>query len=215
MRVRRPCAFATHEEPSTPCARMLQGSCESALMDMQSLQLEIAAADALDGAARAEIIALCEAAYGEGFARLFEELPGSVHVLARDERGSLVSHAEWVTRWLQPAGLPLLRTAYVEAVATAPARQRQGLGTAVLRHLTRIVAMDSTWQLSALSPSDPAFYERSGWELWRGPLAIRREGLLERTPPDEQVMIYRLPGTPARLDTTSQLTAEWRRGELW
>jgi aminoglycoside 2'-N-acetyltransferase I len=167
---------------------------------MKSLRLEVAAVDALDGAARAEIIALCESAYGEDFTRLFEELPGSMHVLARDERG---------TR------MPMLRTAYVEAVATAPAHQRQGFGTAILRHLMRIVGMDSTWQLSALSPSDPAFYERLDWTLWRGPLAIRRGRLLEPTPPDEQVMIYRLPGTPTALDTTSLLTAEWRRGELW
>ncbi len=54
--------------------------------------------------------------YGEDFTRLFEELTGSTHVLARDEGGVLVSHAEWVTRWLQPAEHSALRTAYVEAV---------------------------------------------------------------------------------------------------
>jgi aminoglycoside 2'-N-acetyltransferase I len=179
------------------------------------MHLEVVAADALGRAARAEIIALCEAAYGEDFARLFEELTGSVHVLLRDERGVLVSHAEWVTRWLQPAAHPILRTAYVEAVATAPERQGRGLATAVLRHVSDVLGTDSSWELAALSPSDPAFYAHLGWELWPGPLGIRRGDCIEPTPSDEQVMILRLVRTPATLVTTSLLTAEWRVGELW
>ena len=108
-----------------------------------------------------------------------------------------------------------MRTAYVEAVATAPGHQRKGLATAVLQRLGEVVAADPSWELAALSPSDAAFYERLGWELWRGPLAIRRDGRLEPSPDDEQVMIQRLPRTPATLDTTTLLTAEWREGELW
>ena len=108
-----------------------------------------------------------------------------------------------------------MRTAYVEAVATAPGHQRRGIATTVLQRLVDVVAADPTWQLAALSPSDAAFYERLGWELWRGPLAIRRDGHLEPSPDDEQVMIRRLPRTPATLDLTALLTAEWREGELW
>lgn len=184
-------------------------------MSAGSAYLEVVAAQALGHKARAEIIALCESAYGEDFTRLFDELSGSVHVLARDERGVLVSHAEWVTRWLQPAEHPVLRTAYVEAVATAPEQQRRGLATAVLRHLGDVLTTDSTWELGALSPSAPPFYARLGWELWHGPLGIRRGDTVEPTPSDEQVMILRLPRTPATLVTTSLLTAEWRAGELW
>ena len=179
------------------------------------IQLNVAGASALSGDARHEIIALCESAYDEDFSHLFEQFPDSVHVLARDERGSLVSHAEFVPRWLQIEGRDVMRTAYVEAVATAPAHQRQGLATAVLQRLVDVVAADSTWELAALSPSDPPFYERRGWELWRGPLAIRRDGHLEPSPDDEQVMIRRLSRTPATIDTTVLLTAEWREGELW
>ena len=178
------------------------------------VQLDVAGAGALGRDARHEIIALSEAAYQEGFSHLFEQLPGSVHILARGEDGTLVSHAEFVPRWLQAAGHGM-RTAYVEAVATAPGHQRRGLATAVLQRLGEVVAADPAWQLAALSPSDAPFYERRGWELWRGPLAIRRDGHLEPTPDDEQVMIQRLPRTPATLDTTVLLTAEWREGELW
>ena len=73
----------------------------------------------------------------------------------------------------------------------------------------------ATLDLAALSPSDAAFYERRGWERWRGPLAIRRDGHIAPSPEDEQVMIRRLPRTPATIDTTALLTAEWRQGELW
>jgi GNAT superfamily N-acetyltransferase len=169
----------------------------------------------LDASGRSEIIRLCEAAYGESFAHLFSHLPDSVHILARDDGGQLVSHTEWVSRWLQPEGHSVLRTAYVEAVATLPERQHQGLATAVLRRFDKVVRSDTTWQLAALSPSDSAFYARLGWELWEGPLAIRHEDHLEPTPPGEEVMILRLPLTPSSLVTTSLLTAEWRVGELW
>jgi len=182
---------------------------------MEAVDLDVVTSSALDEDARLEIIRLCESAYGEDFSGWFEELPGSVHVRARDEQGALVSHAAWVTRWLQPAGHPILRTAYVEAVATAPAHQRQGHATAVLRRLAGVIRTDPSWHLAALSPSDPVFYARLDWELWRGPLAIRRGEDIEPTPDDEQVMILRLPPTPPSLVTTSLLTADWRVGELW
>jgi len=177
--------------------------------------LELVRAEELDRVARFDVIELCELAYQEDFSNLFTLLPGSMHVLARDERGELVSHAAWVTRWLQPADHPLLRTAYIEAVATNPNHQRRGLATAVLRCAGNAIAADPTWQLAGLSPSDPAFYARLGWELWSGPLAIRRGESLDPTPVEEQVMILRLPRTPATLVTTGLLTAEWRDGELW
>ncbi len=57
------------------------------------------------------------------------------------------------------------------------------------------------------------YYERLGWELWCGPLAIRTERGLVATP-GEEVMILRLSKTPA-LDLDHRLTAEWRQGEVW
>ena len=58
------------------------------------------------------------------------------------------------------------------------------------------------------------FYERLGWELWHGPLFVRTEHSVERSPDDEEVMIYRLPSTP-ELDLSAPLSAEWREGEIW
>jgi aminoglycoside 2'-N-acetyltransferase I len=179
-----------------------------------SLALDITTADLIDPPGRAEIVALCVAAYREDFSRLFEDFAGSVHVLARDESGTLVSHAMWVPRWLQPDGHAPLKTAYVEAVATMPDQQQRGYGTAVMNRLIEAVEADPIWELAALSPAVPEFYARRGWEPWLGPLGIRRDAGLEPTS-GELVMIWRLPQTPATLVTTGLLTAEWRTGELW
>ena len=179
------------------------------------IQLDLVHAHVLDRRTQTEIIALCEDTYREDFSRLFEDFTGSVHILARDESGTLVSHAMWVTRWLQPEGHAPLRTAYVEAVATMPDQQGRGYGTAVMTRLVQSVQADPTWELAALSPAVPGFYAHRGWEPWLGPLAIRKDGGLEPTPSDELVMIRRLPRTPATMATTSLLTAEWRVGELW
>jgi aminoglycoside 2'-N-acetyltransferase I len=173
------------------------------------ITLEVTRAEDLTNADKAEIVNLCFAAYEENFDHLFEMLPGSTHVLARLD-GKLVSHAAWVTRWLQPEEQALLRTAYVEAVATAPEYQGRGFATAVMKELG---AQIGSYDLGALSPSDAAFYERLGWESWRGPLAIRTENGLLPTP-DEEVMILRLKDLP-NLDSSGRLTAEWRSGELW
>jgi aminoglycoside 2'-N-acetyltransferase I len=178
-------------------------------MMKDQLTLSLCRAEDLTAAQRAEIIELCAVAYEENFDTLFELLPDSTHVLAYLD-GHLVSHAEWVTRWLAPEGYAPLRTAYVEAVATLPGFQGRGFATTVLQALSRHI---QDFDMGALSPSEAAFYERLGWELWRGPLAIRTEAGLTDTP-DEEVMILRLANTPT-LNLDGRLTAEWRDGELW
>lgn len=176
------------------------------------LTFDVTPADELRADEKQELIAFCAKAYDENFDRLFEGLPGSVHVRAR-LAGTLVSHAAWATRWLQPEELPLLRTAYVEAVATAAPYRNQGFGAAVMQ---RLAASLNEFDLGALSPATQAItlYQRLGWELWQGPLSIRTaDGLF--TTPQENVMILRLARTPASLDLRRALNAEWRPGELW
>jgi aminoglycoside 2'-N-acetyltransferase I len=180
-----------------------------ATMTADPLDLEVVPTDALSASDLDEVRALCSDAYREDFTRTFDQLGPGWHVMGRRE-GILVSHAMWVTRLLQPTSLEPLRTAYVEAVATEPAYQRRGYATAVLRRLAEEV---QDFDLAALSPSEEGFYGRLGWELWRGPLLIRRGRVLEATP-DDQVMVLRLPRTPG-LDLDEPLSAEWRRGELW
>jgi aminoglycoside 2'-N-acetyltransferase I len=95
-------------------------------------------------------------------------------------------------------------------VATEPHLQRRRLATAVMRRLAGAIA---SYDLGALCPAEPELYARLGWEFWRGPLFIRLEQGLVSTP-EERVMVLRLPNTPP-LDLDTDLSAEWRDGELW
>ena len=172
------------------------------------LHIEILPSVSLTPTQRAEIIELCSRAYEEDFSSLFDYFAAPTHVVARlDHR--LVSHALWIERTLDYNDTRL-RSAYVELVATDPAYQRRGYGSAVLQALAQAI---TDYDLGALSPSEPDFYARLGWELWQGSLFVERDGQ-QYTTPDETVMILRLPNTPP-LDLRGTLTAPWREGEVW
>lgn len=173
------------------------------------LTIEVDYAGSIPEARWREIVDLCEAAFNENLDGYLRNLSAVTHVLAYRE-GALVSHTCWVVRWLEPGDLNPLRTAYVEAVATAPEHQRKGYATEVIRRLAIEV---KDFGLTGLSTGLPSFYERLGWDQWRGPLAIRAEGGLQPTSLDS-AMVLRLPTTP-ELDVDWPMTAEWREGELW
>ena len=182
-----------------------------------NLRIEVVSTRALTAAMREEIIAMCDRAFAplEGvhnFATLFHFVTDSKHVLAYDG-DALVGHACWEVRRIEPEGLPPLRTAYVDAVATEPARQGCGVGSAVLR---RFAEEATDCQLHALATdSAPGFYEQLGWERWRGPLAARTPEGLEPTPESgDVVLIRRTPTTPA-LDLTARLIAHDRPHHPW
>ena len=159
---------------------------------------------------RSAIVRLCTEAHQVDFGALFSFLPpDGLHVLAYAE-GQLVGHAVVTTRWLQPDNLPLLKTAYVDAVATAPAYQRQGIGGAVMRHLASVI---QDYELACLETERVSFYAQLGWEEWRGPLAGRKETELIPTPDQKGIMILRLIHTPP-LDQLGSLTVQYD-GRIW
>ncbi len=166
----------------------------------------------LDARTRNAIVELCVAAHQEeDFRNLFSYAsPGGWHFLGF-EGDQVVSHASVSTRWLQPEGLPLLKTAYVDAVATWPASQDRGYGSAVMRDLANRI--DGEYVIGCLETERVGFYERLGWELWRGPLAGRSEQGLIPTPEQQGIMVLRLSQTPV-LDLDSLLTIEYQ-GRIW
>ena len=177
-------------------------------------RVEVLPTAALDAATREAIIGVCNRAWGNDpehdFAPLFDLVTDSLHVLAY-ENDVLVSHACFASRWLEVEGLPLLRTAYVDAVATEPALQGRGLGAAVMR---RFAVEGAGYDLNALaSERAVGFYERLGWERWKGPTAVRKPEGLEPTPEDT-VLTLRTPSTPA-LDLTARLIADERAEHPW
>lgn len=166
----------------------------------------------LTAAHRSSIIDVCIAAHNnEDFQNLFSYIPsGGRHVLAY--RGSeLVSHAVATTRWAQPEGQPPLKTAYVDAVSTRPTFQGQGYGSAAMLQLAATV---TDYEIGCLQTERMGFYERLGWELWRGPLGGRSDDGYVPTPEQRGVMILRLPLTPL-LDLDAGLTIERQPGRIW
>ncbi len=177
-----------------------------------STRLTFARTEALSVETRAAIIRVCIAAHEEeDFQHLFSYIPaGGRHFLAY-RAGKLVSHAVVTTRWLQPEGQPILKTAYVDAVATLPACQGHGYGSAVMQLLAQSIA---DYEIAGLETDQPTFYTRLGWELWRGALAGRREHGLIPTPGQKGVMILRLNRTPV-LNLDGALTIECQGGRIW
>jgi GNAT superfamily N-acetyltransferase len=177
----------------------------------ESTSVTSARTEELNADTRAAIIHVCRVAHQEDdFANLFSYIrSGGIHALAY--RGQeLVGHAVVTTRWLQPEGQPRLRTAYVDAVATLPAYQGQGIGSMVMRHLASLLA---DFEIACLQTERVSFYTHVGWEAWRGPLAGRRGAELLPTPDQKGIMILRLARTPA-LDLDRMLVIEYA-GRIW
>src|SRR5215207_6052594 len=83
--------------------------------------------EALTAEQRSAVVEVCVSAHNnDNFKNLFAYIPsGGRHFLAYREH-ELVSHAVVTTRWLQPEGHSVLKTAYVDAVATQPVYQGRG-----------------------------------------------------------------------------------------
>ena len=165
----------------------------------------------LDADTRGSIIQVCIAAHQEqDFNHLFSYIPsGGLHFLAYWEQ-TLVSHAVVTTRWLQPAGQLVLRTAYVDAVATLPAYQSQGIGSALMRQLASGI---SDYEIACLETERTSFYARLGWQAWRGTVAGRKGFELIPTPDQMGIMVLTTPKTPP-LDLDGSLTIEYD-GRFW
>ena len=174
------------------------------------LKLEVVRFDQVSPDFLADIHTFCNQAFEEDLEPFLSTLQDATHVLGY-LGNTLVSHALWVTRWLQAGPNPVMRTAYIEAVATEKEYRNRGFASVVMK---RVAEEIQDFELGALSPFSVGYYEQLGWERWQGPLFIRKDDGLIRTPEDEDVMILRLPRTPD-LDLTAPLSAEWREGELW
>jgi aminoglycoside 2'-N-acetyltransferase I len=179
----------------------------------EPITVTVRSTEDLSAADRSSVIDVCIAAHdNEDFKNLFiRYIPsGGRHFLAY--RGSeLVSHAVVTTRWAQPEGCAVLKTAYVDAVATLPKYQLLGYGRATMRALGSGV---DDYEIAGLETERQGFYERLGWEEWRGPLAGRSEQGLVPTPEQRGVMVLRLPRTPP-LDLDAGMTIECQPERIW
>jgi aminoglycoside 2'-N-acetyltransferase I len=136
---------------------------------------------------------------------------GGVHVIAEAD-GRKVAHASVVERELHTAGHHL-PTGYVEAVATRPSHQRQGLGSLVIGAAGELI--DRTYRLGALATGVVGFYEKLGWVAWRGPTSVRTDAGLVRTADEDGNVFVRLTPTSPELDLAAPISCEWRPGDVW
>ena len=136
---------------------------------------------------------------------------GGMHFVL-DVEGRIVSHASVVARDLHVDAVPLA-TGYVEAVATAPDSQRRGYGTAVMREVNDHVV--ANFELGALGTGSQPFYERLGWQVWRGPSSVRTTEGEQPTPgEDGYIMVLLTPSSP-EIDLEAPISCDWRPGDVW
>ena len=74
--------------------------------------------------------------------------------------------------------------------------------------------IDREYVIACLETDREPFYERLGWQIWRGPLAGRNGNELIPTPEQHGIMVLRLSNTP-QLDIDSMLTIECQPGRIW
>jgi aminoglycoside 2'-N-acetyltransferase I len=80
--------------------------------------------------------------------------------------------------------------------------------------MRRLASAVADYDIACLETERVGFYERLGWEEWRGPLAGRSDDRLIPTPDQKGVMILRLPRTP-ELDPDALLTIEASAARIW
>ncbi|KUI37390.1 aminoglycoside 2'-N-acetyltransferase [Mycobacterium sp. IS-1496] len=171
----------------------------------------------LDNETREGARRMVVAAFGGDFADDdWEHALGGMHALIWDH-GVLIAHAAVVQRRLL-YGDAALRCGYLEAVAVREDRRGQGLGRAIMDACEQVVR--GAYQLGALSTSAMArpMYRARGWQPWLGPTSVLSPDGRVRTPDDDgSVFVYpvrsALGGT--ELDTTAELTCDWRHGDVW
>jgi aminoglycoside 2'-N-acetyltransferase I len=175
-------------------------------------KLQIVPSQQLAEREREVLRAFLDEAFEDDFAdEDWDHCLGGIHVVLRDG-DTFISHAAVIERRLL-AGDRLLRTGYIEGVATRPASQGRGHGSTVMKTVAEVV--EAGFDVGALATGRVHFYARLGWELWQGPTGVITPDGPMRTPGvDGAVMILRARAT-SDLDLTTELMCDWRSGEVW
>lgn len=172
-------------------------------------------------AAPAGMLAAVRALLDEAFAGAFgdhdwDHALGGWHAVVA-ERGEVVAHAAVVPRRLGFGGYGddgrWLDAGYVEAVATSPAHQGRGLGSLAMTAIGAVLR--ERFDVGALSTGRHGFYERLGWERWRGPSFVLDAGRRRRTDDEDDGLLVLRFGPSADLALTDPIVCRSRPGDDW
>jgi len=165
----------------------------------------------LDSATRKAARALLDDVFDDMTDDDWEHALGGVHALVW-EGAELIGHGAVIQRRLLNGGRAL-RTGYVEAVGVRSDHRGRGHGAAMMGALERVVR--GAYELGALGATDAGaeFYKARGWQLWQGPSSALTPAGIKRTE-EEDGCIYVFP-LEADLDLSSELTCDWRDGDVW
>jgi aminoglycoside 2'-N-acetyltransferase I len=141
----------------------------------------------------------------------WEHALGGMHALIC-VRGALIAHGAVVQRRMIHQGTAL-RCGYLEAVAVREDWRGQGLAMAVMDALEQVLR--GAYQLGALSSSEAGrhIYAARGWLPWQGTTSALGPSGMTPTPDDDQ-SIFVLPLT-VDLDTSGEITCDYRDGDVW
>lgn len=151
-------------------------------------------------------------AFGGDFTNAdWEHALGGMHALIC-YHNALIAHAAVVQRRLIYRGTAL-RCGYVEGMAVREDSRGQGLARALMDAVEQVLR--GAYQLGALSSSESArhIYMARGWLPWRGPTSVLAPEGVTRTPDDDNALFV-LP-VSIELDTTAEITCDWRNGDAW
>lgn len=177
------------------------------------MDVAVLESDHVDVAARAALHRLWGRAFGDRFGPDdAHHAFGGVHVLIRDG-DDLIGHASAVPRLIRFGDQPWRIVGYVEAVATDPERQSEGVGRMAMDRLHAEIA--SRWKVAMLSTGwATGFYELLGWERWLGLSYTQTDtGVV---PDGEHGGLMVLIADPsAVVDRTLTVTCQDRAGDAW
>ena len=153
-----------------------------------------------------------EAFAGEFSDADWEHALGGMHALIC-HHGALIAHAAVVQRRLLYRDTAL-RCGYVEGVAVREDWRGQGLAGALMDAVEQVLR--GAYQLGALSASEAGrpMYTSRGWLPWRGPTSVLAPAGADAHPRRRQRFV-RVAGRRSELDTTAEITCDWRDGDVW
>lgn len=180
---------------------------------LRSVDVAVLESDHVDAKTRAALRRLWDRAYGDRFDDDdANHAFGGVHVLVRDG-DRLIGHASAIPRLIRFGDHPWRTVGYVEAVATDPDRQGEGVGRLAMERLHDEIA--TRWNVALLSTGRATgFYELLGWERWLG---LSYTQTTAGVVPDGEhggLMVFIGDGS-VTLDRTKAVTCEDRPGDAW